>query len=153
MRALCTHPVSCTVINGHWEDEEVEDEEQEEGKVETRPVWWPAGCSPSPLSTPPSLHLCIPLLTCCSFSSGLFDKLPVPMPSVQCPLSTPIKSYIYQRFLLTKKKLPLSKWLKMIFNFGDSQGYGEFRQWANGNKVPHLHIFIILFPFITCVSA
>lgn len=33
----------------------------------------------------------------------------------------------------------------MIFNFGDSQGYDEFRQRANG-KVPHVYIFIIFFP-------
>lgn len=37
----------------------------------------------------------------------------------------------------------------MIFNFGDSQGYAEFRQWANGNKVPRVHIFILA----TCASS
>lgn len=46
------------------------------------------------------------------FSSGLFDKLPVLMPSVQCPLSTPINSYIYQSFLLTKKEASIIKVIK-----------------------------------------
>lgn len=58
------------------------------------------------------LCLCIPLLTGFSFSSRLFDKLPVLMPSVQCPLSTPINSYIYQSFLLTKKEASIIKVIK-----------------------------------------
>lgn len=112
MSALCTPLVSYTVINGQWEDE---DEAQEAGKVKTRPAWWPAGY-PQKLTHPPSLSLssclCIPLLTCCSFSSGLFDKLPVLMPLVQCPLSTPINSYIYQSFLLRKKEGSIIKVIK-----------------------------------------
>ena len=44
----------------------------------------------------PSLYSSLNFLL---FSSGQFDKLPVLMPSVQCPLSTPINSYIYQSFL------------------------------------------------------
>lgn len=64
------------------------------------------------LSGSPFPCLCIPLLTCSSFSSGLFDKLPVPMPLVQCPLSAPINSYIYQRFLFTKKEACIIKVIK-----------------------------------------
>lgn len=56
MRPVRTPPASCPVINGQREDEEVEDEEKEEGKAESRPVCdLPAALrgSPSSLSLSP----------------------------------------------------------------------------------------------------
>lgn len=155
MRGLCTPLVSCTVINGQWEDEEEEDEEIQEGKVETRPV-----CDllvPSEPSTSPSLHPCLPLSLYLSLNLLLFFQWAVWQAASSNALSAMslVNShkllYLSELPLNKKKKFPLSKWLKMIFNSGDSQGYGEFRQWANGNKVPHLHIFMILYSCNLCL--
>lgn len=86
--------------------------EQDEDKVESLPhcdLLVALSVSSFPFPFP---CLCIPLLTGSSFSSGLFDKLPVSMPSVQYPLSTSIKSYIYQSFLFTKKGASIIKEIK-----------------------------------------
>lgn len=55
MRVPGTSPKSYIVIKQQWEDDVVEDKEWKEGKVESRPVWWPA--LTSYLSLSPSLSL------------------------------------------------------------------------------------------------